>query len=94
MAYEDRTRTPVRPHNVTMEERKRLSVTGVEEVESFDDGQVVMLTSGGTLIVKGSELNISKLNLDSGDVSIQGLVTELCYEEVAPSGSLWARLFH
>jgi len=93
MPYEDKAKIAHKPHNIHMEDRKKLNISGVEEVESFDESQIVMITEGGSLIVKGSDLNISKLSLESGDVSIQGLVTDLCYEEFAPSGSLWARLF-
>ncbi|MGN1001521.1 MAG: sporulation protein YabP [Oscillospiraceae bacterium] len=94
MSYEERTKTVAKPHDLTMEDRKKLSVSGVEEVESFDDTEIVMTTSGGSLIVRGSGLNISKLDLDRGEVSVQGLISDLSYQEVAPSGSLWARLFH
>lgn len=93
MSYEEMTRAVTKPHNLSMEDRKKLSVSGVEEVESFDDTEIVMVTAGGSLIVRGSDLNISKLSLDSGEVSIQGLISDLSYQEVAPSGSLWARLF-
>lgn len=93
MAYEEKVKLPSRPHHVIMEERSKLSVTGVEDVSSFDEDQIIMATNQGTLIVRGSGLHIGKLTLDSGEVSIDGLVTELCYEETAPSGSLWSRLF-
>jgi len=71
-----------------------LTVSGVEEVESFDDHEVILVTNCGTLLIRGDELTISRLSVDTGDVSIQGLVVSLTYEEVAPSGSLWTRLFH
>ena len=83
-----------KPHNIAMEGRKQLSVSGVEEVESFDEKEIVMLTSCGTLIIRGEDLSVSRLSVDSGDVNVQGTVISLGYEEVAPSGSLWARLFH
>ena len=84
---------PAKPHSLTLDDRRRLSVTGAEDVESFDDSEVVMHTSQGLLVIKGSGLQIDRLSTDSGDVSVQGLITSLGYEETAPSGSLWTRLF-
>ena len=94
MAYEESRKPAQRPHGLTLEERKKLIVSGVEDVESFDDKQIVMRTVCGDLIIKGSDLQIDRLSLDTGDVSVLGLVTDLIYEETAPSGSLWQRLFH
>ena len=93
MAYEEKRSNTQRQHNVIMENRKHLSVSGVDEVESFDELEIVAVTSGGSLIIRGSELHIDKLDLDSGELSITGLITDLCYEEVSKSQSLWARLF-
>ena len=101
MAYEDRFTKPVQapakagqPHTVTMEDRKRLSVSGVMEVESFDEQTIVLETAMGRLVIRGAALNISRLSTDQGDVSVQGQIDSMHYEESAPRQSLWARLFH
>ena len=94
MAYDERKISAQKPHTLSLEERKSLSVSGVERVDSFDEREIVMLTSGGSLIIRGSDMHMGKLDLVSGEATVTGLITELCYEEVAPSGSLWARLFH
>ena len=86
-------KSPAKPHHVIMEERSRLSVTGVEDVSGFDEEQIVMQTAQGSLIIRGSGLHIGRLTLDSGEVTVDGLVNELCYEETAPSGGFWSRLF-
>ena len=93
MLNEEKEKLSARPHNVILEDRTRLSVSGVMDVESFDDRQIVAKTSKGSLILRGSDLHIDKLSLDTGDLVVTGLVTELGYEETAPSGSLWQRLF-
>lgn len=93
MAYDEKLRTTAKAHHIIMEERSKLSITGVEDVASFDEDEIIMRTSQGNLIVRGSGLHIGKLTLDSGEVSIDGLVSELCYEETSGSGSLWSRLF-
>ena len=93
MVYEDKEKFSNTPQNIILEDRARLSVTGVLDVDSFDDRQIVAKTVKGTLIMRGSDLHIDKLSLDTGDLVVTGLVTELGYEETAPSGSLWQRLF-
>lgn len=94
MAYDERGISAPKPHRLSLDDRKTLCVSGVERVDSFDEHEIVMLTSGGSLIIRGSDMHMGKLDLVSGEATVTGLVTELCYEEVAPSGSLWARLFH
>lgn len=93
MSYEENRKSLQRPHSIIMEERKKLSVSGVEDVESFDDTQIVMRTVSGDLIIRGSELQIDKLSLDTGDVNVMGTISELSYEETISSGSLWSKLF-
>ena len=93
MSYEESKKTPQKIHNLVMEDRKRLAISAVEDVDSFDDTQVIMRTACGELVVKGSELQIDTLSVDTGDVVITGTVTGVNYEEIMPSGSLWAKLF-
>jgi sporulation protein YabP len=94
MAYEEKYKAVELPHNVIMEGRKRVSVSGVDDVESFDENEIVMSTSQGILIVRGKELKIEKLSLDSGDVVMYGIVDKLEYEDdVKVAGGLFSRLF-
>ena len=93
MLYEEKEKLTAIPHNVILEDRTRLSISGVIDVESFDDRQIVAKTSKGNLILRGNELHIDKLSLDSGELVVTGLITDLGYEEAAPGGSLWSRLF-
>lgn len=83
------------PHHLTLEERGSLSVSGVMEVERFDENEIVMSTSRGTLVVRGEELHIEKLSLDGGDLKVEGMVHSLLYEDDGESrgGGLLARLF-
>ena len=82
------------PHHLVLEGRNRLAVTGVEEVESFDENSVVLYTSKGVLWIKGSGLTIDKLSVDKGELSVEGQVDLLQYEEERQSGGgFWSRLF-
>ena len=93
MAFEEKNRPMGKPHHVIMEDRAKLSVTGVEDVISFDETEIITRTAQGNLIIRGTGLHIGKLTLDSGEVSVDGMVRELCYEEAAPVGGFWSRLF-
>jgi len=93
VAYETKTQVDT-PHNIILEGRERLSISGVQDVERFDEEAVVVDTSKGMLIIKGSELHVEKLSLDSGDLSVQGQIQSLHYEEeLREKGSLLSRLF-
>ncbi len=81
-------------HNVILEGRERLSVSGVMEVVSFDEEEVVMETARGLLTVTGSGLHVEKLSLDIGELSLQGLVEGMIYaDEQRQRGSFWSRFF-
>lgn len=99
MAYEEKPKAGTehsrRTHNLSMEGRQHLSVSGVEDVESFDEQEIVMLTGMGNLVVTGEQLSVSRLSVESGDVTVQGKITELRYEEPSPGRTgFFARLFH
>ena len=81
-------------HKMTLVERKRLEITGVIEVESFDENTIVMSTSQGDLTVQGEDLHIETLSLDGGALKVDGTVESLTYEDQAEDrGGLWSRLF-
>lgn len=65
---------PMKPkvHNIILENRQKLSVSGVLDVESFNDESVIMETELGMLIVRGDDLHINKLNLDNAELVIEG----------------------
>ena len=95
MQYEEkRPRQEAADHHVILGGRASLSVSGVEEVESFDENAIVMRTSLGTLVVRGEELHIEKLSLDGGDLRVEGMVDSLTYEDDGgPRAGFLARLF-
>jgi len=96
MAYDDKYgRTTVQPHNIVMEGRKKLSISGVDDVESFDEHEIVMGTAQGVLVLMGKDLRIEKLSLDTGEVIIEGTIDKLEYEsDSEDSGEgFFARLF-
>ena len=91
MPYEE-----VRPttgHHLILEDREHLTVSGVEEVESFDENTILLTTAQGTLEIQGEGLHIEKLSLDGGDLKVEGRVDALVYgEERRARGGLFSRL--
>lgn len=86
------TQNPLSPHQVIMQERKRLDVTGVSDVDSFDDSTVVAFTSLGELTIKGRELQVRRLDLEGGNLSLEGQIDTLSYSDSVRSGGLLGRL--
>ena len=67
--------------NLVLENRNKLNITGVKDVLSFDDEVIIMETELGLLNVKGENLKINKLSIDTGDVSIEGEINNLGYSD-------------
>ncbi|RSL30044.1 sporulation protein YabP [Salibacterium salarium] len=70
---------PQSHHEVVMKGRKNLEITGVKEVESFDNEEFLLETSMGFLSVRGHELHIKNLDVNDGIISIEGKVDDLVY---------------
>ena len=81
------------PHRLTLDARSRLSMTGVLEVESFDENAIVLATTRGTLIVRGTGLHLQMLSLEGGQVGVVGSIDSMSYEDPVPAGGFFARLF-
>lgn len=84
-----------KPHSIQMD-RKKATISGVEELESFNETEVILSTSAGGLSVEGENLHIEKLNLDDGQVIISGYIFAVVYAEEQPQskgffGKLWSK---
>lgn len=66
-------------HNITINERKNILITGVKKIESFDDEEFLLETTMGFLIIKGADLEIIKLDTYQGNVSIKGKINSVTY---------------
>ena len=84
-------------HNITINERKNIIITGVKKIESFDDEEFLLETNMGYIIIKGAELEIVKLDTYQGNVSIKGKINSLTYMEGAgkkeKEDSVFSKLF-
>ncbi|UFU01478.1 sporulation protein YabP (plasmid) [Radiobacillus kanasensis] len=68
-------------HHVRMSNRRTLDISGVKEVDSFDNEEFLLQTVMGFLIVRGENLQMKNLDLEEGNVSIKGKIYELSYLE-------------
>ena len=92
MAYEENMPRMEGAHHVILEGREQLSVSGVEEVESFDEESVVLHTTKGVLVIRGQQLHLQTLSIDGGQVAVDGTVDAMSYEEAQRKGGLFSRL--
>ena len=82
--------------NIILENRSKLSISGVKDVFSFDDQMVILETDLGMLTVKGENLRINKLSLDTTEVVLEGNILGLSYNEKntnKTSGNLFNKIF-
>lgn len=83
-----------RKHNLIMEDRKTLTLTGISDVDSFDEQTVVLITDIGELIIKGDSLQIKGFSVESGELSLEGRIDSLSYQKVNKNnGGFFSRLF-
>ena len=81
-------------HRLEVVGREHLMVTGVEDVERFDETGIVMSTSAGMLVIAGEDLHIGKLALDGGELHVDGRIDSVTYEDEGQSrGGFFSRLF-
>lgn len=81
--------------NIIIENRKKVSVSGVEDVDSFDDETVVLITTLGTLVIRGGGFHINRLNVETGELIIEGDVDNCTFDDRASSKreSIWTKMF-
>lgn len=91
----EKNKISFKSQNIYLEDRQKLSVTGVEQVESFNENTIILVTIKGIVTIKGENLNINKLNLEDGHVKIDGLVNEVIYtgKEGSTKGNLFEKMF-
>ena len=82
-------------HNVTINSRKNIIITGVKKIDSFDENEFLVDTNMGYMTIKGQGLEIIKLDTIEGKVSIKGIINNLEYKDSDKShnNSLFNKLF-
>jgi sporulation protein YabP len=94
---EEKQQQIMKGHKININARKNAMITGVNDVLSFDAGEVLLQTEQGVLMIRGSELHVNRLTIEKGEIDIDGKIDSLTYSETAGSNksgeSLFGRLF-
>lgn len=80
-------------HRALLSNRKNGNFTGILDVLSFDVSQILFETEMGMLTVKGKDLHVNRLNLEKGEVDLDGLITSVEYSDVPKAGEKAAGVF-
>ena len=82
-------------HKVIIENREKIVISGVSDVESFDEREIVLYTLEGAIELIGDSFKINMLNVETGEVEIEGYINELKYTgaDKTEKGGFWGRIF-
>ncbi|MGN0297935.1 MAG: sporulation protein YabP [Lachnospiraceae bacterium] len=93
---EEKSKIPM-IHNLELKSRKACNLTGVTDVISFDEKEILLDTSMGMLQIRGSDLHVRQVSLESGKVEIEGTCSSIVYQGEStgrkPGDSVLKRLF-
>ncbi len=80
-------------HVLTLTNRESLTLTGIKDVDSFNEQEIQAICDCGELSIRGELLHMEELNLDTGILTVSGKIVSLTYSEQFTSSSLIKRLF-
>lgn len=97
VASAERTQTEKRrPHSLTVDSRSKITISGIIDVGSFNDQVAELITDYGGISIKGRDLHVKKVSLDTGDMSIDGSIDSIEYTNKRigkHGGNIFARIF-
>ena len=88
----EKTRAATGPQNLMLENREKLLIQGVQQVESFDEESIQLDTLLGVLVIWGRGLHIDRIDDQNGEVAVTGEIVALLYDETRFKGGFLARL--
>ena len=88
----EKTRAATGPQNLMLENREKLLIQGVQQVESFDEESIQLDTLLGALVLRGRGLHIDRIDDQNGEVAVTGEIVALLYDETRFKGGFLARL--
>ena len=77
-----------KPHNIILENRKNLTISGVTDVDNFDEKNIVLYTQMGELTIHGKNLHVNSMSVETGDMTIDGDIWALTYGDKDRRGTL------
>ena len=92
VAYDDKSRTEPGPHRLSLENRQHLVLTGVTDVDRFDENTVLLRTCRGPVSVRGEGLQLRSLSVEGGQAAVDGQIDAVVYEAAPRQGGFLRRL--
>ncbi|NLP34663.1 MAG: sporulation protein YabP [Clostridiales bacterium] len=93
----DERQQNLKGHKLNINNRNTATITGVNQVLSFDAGEVLLETEQGILMIRGTELHVNRLTTEKGEVDVEGKIDSCIYSDSSGYGksaeSLFGRLF-
>lgn len=80
-------------HDFVLENRQKATMTGINDVESFDEEAILAKSECGSITIRGRELKISRLSVESGDMVVEGEIDSIVYSENRTAGGFFSRVF-
>ena len=80
-------------HSLTLQAQKRLTVSGVTDVDAFNETEIRAVTDSSSLLIKGEDLHIESLDLSLGELVVTGVVYALVYSSAARQKGVLKRIF-
>lgn len=77
-----------KPHNLILENRKKLTISGVTDVDNFDEKTIILYTHLGELTINGKNLHVNEISVETGDMSIDGDIWAITYGDKDRKSSL------
>ena len=94
LTIQEQQKTNPTAHSLVLEGRKKLTATGVSNVDSFDDQTIVAYTGMGELTIRGKGLQINRLNVETGELTVDGEIASMIYTDNQPQNvGIFAKLF-
>ena len=94
---EDLNNMNKKPHKLMLTNRRTCSISGVNDVLSFDVNEILLETEQGMLMVKGTDLHVNRLSVEKGEVDLSGNIDSIAYSSVSQAGhqndSFFSKLF-
>lgn len=81
-------------HNVIIENRAKMSLSGVTDVENFDESEISLYTSLGDMVIRGKNLHVESVSIESGEMSISGEIKSLVWgdKDRTKKPTLWQKM--
>lgn len=79
--------------DVIIENRRKASFTGISDVESFDEEEILASSACGDITIRGSELKICRLSVETGDMIVEGKIDSVSYDDIKTKKGIMGRIF-